>query len=197
MWASLWAHCGQACGHIVGKLVGSVWERLWALCGKACGLIVGTLAGKLWARLSAHSGHACRHIVGTLCRPPRTKPTVAAACLVHIPPVNKRSETKRVLIQLATEGWEGCRVAESSSPSSLQPRTATVSLGPWCAPQKVGSRSASVSMARKMLFPFWKISCTVFSIPRPTLMFHALPWNDDLMASKMSSSVCPLTRLVS
>ena len=30
----------------------------------------------------------------------------------------------------------GCRAAESSSPSSLQPRPATVSLGPWCAPQK-------------------------------------------------------------
>ena len=61
--------------------------------------------------------------------------------MLHIPPVNKRSETKRVLIQLATEGGGGggggggdCRVAESSSPSSLQPRPATVSSGPWCAP---------------------------------------------------------------
>ena len=91
----------------------------------------------------------------------------------------------------------GCRAAESSSPSSLQPRPATVSLGPWCAPQKVASRSLSVSMAPKMLFHFWKIPCTVSFIPRPTMMFPALPWNDDLMASKMSSSVWPLTRLVS
>ena len=115
--------------------------------------------------------------------------------MLHIPPVNKRSETKRVLIQLAAEGWGGCRVAESSSPSSLQPRPATghacrhilgTFLGPWCAPQKVASRSASVSMAPKMLFPFWKISCTVFSIPRPTMMFPALPWN--IMASRMSVS---------
>ena len=93
---------------------------------------MGKLVGSLWARLRENCGNACRHILGTLCRPPRTKPTVAAACLVHIPPVNKRSETKRVLIQLATEGWEGCRVAESSSPSSLQPRPATASSGPWC-----------------------------------------------------------------
>ena len=48
-----------------------------------------------------------------------------------------------------------------------------------------------------MLLLFCKIPCTVDSVPRRTMTFPALPWSGDLMASKMSLSVCPaLIRLV-
>ena len=48
-----------------------------------------------------------------------------------------------------------------------------------------------------MLFLFYKISCTVDSVPRRTMTFPALPWSGDLMASNSSLSVCPaLIRLV-
>ena len=139
-------------------------------------------------RLCALCGHACGQIVGTL---------VDSFCVLHIPPVNKRSETKRVLIQLATEGWG---VAVLLSRAALQVYNPDLRLSPRVLGvhhKKVASRSVSVYMAPKMLFHFWKIPCTVSSIPRPTMMFPALPWNDNLMASKMSSSVWLLTRLVS
>ena len=58
---------------------------------------MGMLAGKLWARLLIHSGHVL----------PSFPNKANSSCVLHIPPVNKRSETKRVLVQLATEGWGG------------------------------------------------------------------------------------------
>ena len=97
----------------MGKLVGSLWARRWAHCGHACGYIVGTPVGIVGTPVGTpgpNCGHAYSHIVGTVvgtlsARLPSFSNKANSSCVLHIPPVNKRSETKRVLIQLATEGW--------------------------------------------------------------------------------------------
>jgi len=95
----------------VGTLVGTLWASLWAHCGLAGEQIVGTLVGTLSARLPSFSNKA------------------NSSCVLHIPPVNKRSETKLVLILLATEGW-GVAVLLIEQPF----KSTTPTLGPWCAP---------------------------------------------------------------
>ena len=56
----------------------------------------------------------------------------------------------------------GCRAAESSSPSSLQPRPATVSLGPWCAPQKSGQQVCLGIYGTENAVPF--LEDTLYSV---------------------------------
>ena len=113
---------------------------------------------RLWARC----GHACGQIVGTL---------VDSFCVLHIPPVNKRSETKRVLIQLATEGWG---VAVLLSRAALQVYNPDLRLSPWVL--GVHHRKWPAGLPRYL----WHRKCcsisgrypVVSSIPRPTMRMY-------------------------